>query len=124
MAKELIVDDLIKFLSNVSASSTVDIGVDSIDTGEYINYNLSVIIRFDGDMACTIFSKDIQEQRKDSNYREARELFLLTELYLSLYEHIKSRNANLSLDINNDWFDRDKFENRVKTLKIRGLNDN
>lgn len=123
MAKDLILSDVINVLSNADNFTTVAIGVDSVIINGICVYNLSIIIRFSGDRACTIFTKDIEDSELDPVFIENKEVILLLELYNELRTSVGERKITLSTGIHEKWFNRYKFQGRTKRLKIEGCYD-
>lgn len=123
MAKQLDVIEISKILTESDSDTTVAVGVDSIIDGNICIYNRSVIIRFSGKRACTIFTEDIEEPYIDEIHRELKEIMLLLDLYTVLYKDIGDRGIVLSTDIHEKWFNRFKFQGRTKRLKIEGCYD-
>jgi hypothetical protein len=107
----------------ISVGDTLSIGVDSVKNGNVIVYNLSVVLRVNGNKAALIWTKDIEDTNLDDLYRDINELNLLTSLYKELYDTIKNNEIKLSVKIHKNWFNRFKYEQRNYKLKIENFNE-
>ena len=110
--KNMIISDVIEFISNQSEETKIYIGADSEKLNVkgiwYADYTLAVVVHINGNNGCKVFGsvhreRDFDNARKDRpRLRLMTEVYKVAELYLQLAEVLEDRYVEVHLDINPD----------------------
>jgi predicted RNase H-related nuclease YkuK (DUF458 family) len=109
--RQIIIPEIIEFISSQSAETKIYIGADSerlnVKGDWYADYTLAVVVHIDGNHGCKVFGEVQRERDYDKRQDRPRmrlmtEVYKIAELYLKLAEVLEDRYVEVHLDINPD----------------------
>jgi predicted RNase H-related nuclease YkuK (DUF458 family) len=109
--RQIIIPEIIEFISSQSAETKIYIGADSerlnVKGDWYADYTLAIVVHIDGNHGCKVFGEVQRERDYDKRQDRPRmrlmtEVYKIAELYLKLAEVLEDRYVEVHLDINPD----------------------